>query len=142
MPIDLTKLAPAPWFVNYSETTDDRGDGPACLSIGPYEEDGADAFMFSETFSASDGSPDRIDAIFEFAALARNAFDVMIRRGWHTWPLDDGTWEVGSGDGRWWVETIPSVLSWPDPFTALVAADQWYRENIEKETAPCSPATS
>jgi hypothetical protein len=68
-----------------------------------------------------------------FIVLARNAFDVMMRRGW---VLDrrevEGKWS------EWYVLDVPgfdgvSPVSaefgpWPDPFTALVEADKLYRE--------------
>lgn len=73
----------------------------------------------------------------EFHALAREAFDVMMRRGWHAERYND----------QWFVPAmmlhymeIKSVNVWfaNDPFTALVNADRWYRENVE----PNPPDTS
>jgi hypothetical protein len=61
-----------------------------------------------------------------FIALARNAFDVMMRRWWYAQPEDDGWSVVGSG----FSEVIESRHA--DPFTALVEADKWYKENVEK----------
>jgi len=73
-----------------------------------------------------------------FAALACNAFGVMMRRKWHVEPNDDGTaWRVWSGDGVWWYSRgeMPPQIEWPDPFTALVEADKWYVENVESKAA-------
>lgn len=124
MSIDLTKLTPAPWYV----TTNDYGtEFTVCAKLN-----GQVARIVSWH---SD-----IDA--EFIALARNAFDIMMWHGWHAVPLrftDDGCdqWGVKSADAM--VETIAesgfskkSCTFWPDPFTALVEADAWYRANIEK----------
>ena len=66
----------------------------------------------------------------EFIALARNAFDVMMRRGW--WASFDGglhpeKWSVhGKGSGF-----LRDQKMHDDPFTALVEADKWYKENIK-----------
>ena len=75
---------------------------------------------------------------FEFIALARNAFDVMMRRGWiavqHCMTPGQETWivlnkfkvavERGGNSGVYFEAA--------DPFTALVEADKWYKENVEK----------
>ena len=72
-----------------------------------------------------------------FIALARNAFDVMQRRGW---------WVVSAGDHpyHWRVRTkeghdmpfdfvaLDHGGYFSDPFEALVEADKWYRENKDK----------
>ncbi len=69
----------------------------------------------------------------EFYVLARNAFDVMMRRGWFVVPNycnRPGTfWRVKTGlAGDLEIEW----REWPDPFTALVEADAWYKANVEK----------
>jgi hypothetical protein len=79
--------------------------------------------------------PDR-----EFVEFAAKAFDVMMRRGWSAispGPLDDGEWWIGNIDivGRGVKQGVNGPLlgmqKWHDPFTALVEADKWYRENVE-----------
>lgn len=74
-----------------------------------------------------------------FYALARNAFDVLMRRRWLveciTPPCD------GFPDGPGWTASFHGMYmdpnecmlpgGFPDPFTALVEADKWYRENVE-----------
>lgn len=71
----------------------------------------------------------------EFICLARNAFDVMMRRGWgvERFIAPDGSfqWSVESNGVR---NIVGGTTIWSnsDPFTALVEADKWYRENIEK----------
>lgn len=71
----------------------------------------------------------------EFYALARNAFDVMMRRGWclrSEWS-DHGTFIVNG----WSVVGCRDdgihkhLVTYPDPFTALIEADAWYKANIE-----------
>ena len=67
-------------------------------------------------------------ADIEFIELARNAFDVMMRRGWNPvrgYYSDASLWAAEDVDG-----TICDLHA-TDPFTALVAADKWYRENVE-----------
>lgn len=65
-----------------------------------------------------------------FTCLARNAFEVMMRRGegFMLCQTDDGKrWMIDCSIGNhgW----IPGF--WPDPFTALVEADKWYTQNVE-----------
>ncbi len=140
--MNLNKLPSAPWFVNYSETTDDCGRGPAGIMIGPYEDDVADSFMFSQTFDASGSIPDELDAAFEFAALARNAWEVMKVYGWHA--------QRNKDTGKWYVDLwyfcglldvygedcLAKVIEADDPFTALVKARQWYEESCKNKTQP------
>jgi hypothetical protein len=74
----------------------------------------------------------RVDAVF--IALARNAFDVQMRREWWPVPARNGQWIVRSPDNALDVMEGPperDFQTWPDPFTALVEADRWYRENVE-----------
>jgi len=60
-----------------------------------------------------------------FIVLARNAFDVMMRRGWSVRKDLDGEWFCmeSSRDGL--------AIKAKDPFTALVEADRWYKANVE-----------
>ena len=70
--------------------------------------------------------------------IAKEAFDVMMRRGWgvaRQYPEQGGQWYVNDENetqiaqlinGKW---CYPSICD--DPFTALVEADRWYRENVE-----------
>ncbi len=105
--MDLSKLSPAPWQVEQF----DRGPS---LTSGP-PDDASERFALDDPMERAD---------MEFAALARNAFDVMLRRGWG--PTRDIT-------GKWGVEEYwCSLPHQPDPFTALVEADKWHKENFEK----------
>lgn len=67
----------------------------------------------------------------EFIAIARNAFDVMMRQGW-------GVVLVKIDNQNYWCvpQLTPGICMpihrWPDPFTALIEADKWYKENVEK----------
>lgn len=69
------------------------------------------------------------DGAAEFIVLAREALDVMMRRGWGVKKAWYGGWEI-IGGGSLFEESKRE--SWgDDPFTALVEADKWYRENVE-----------
>lgn len=111
----LTNLTPAPWTAEGCEI-----NGPTREMMVIYDEGGH-------------GPEDAT-----FIALARNAFDVMLRRGW--WASKDSPWV--DPDNPWIVEGLEFLFDyrdapqrcWPDPFTALVEADQWYKENVEKHT--------
>jgi len=57
------------WHVTTGSTdTGDFGRGIDFLSIGPYEDDSADSFAFSENFP--DGIPDDVDRKFALMAAA------------------------------------------------------------------------
>lgn len=97
----------------------------ANLTPAPWKEFPFQSTAFGTEFKKADE---------EFAVLARNAFDVMMRLGW--WPCPGIHSEKGL---LWKVETVAQYTDqavdgkwWPDPFTALVEADKWYRENVEK----------
>ncbi len=111
MAFDPSKLSPAPWLMD--------GDGGI---FGPHPDPPR------ECSRAVD---------LEFCCLARNAFDVMMRRGWTArkmapqegWLVQDNRNapllqpHMQSGRLDWFTAA--------DPFTALVEADQWYRVNVE-----------
>ena len=118
--VDLTKLTPAPW------------ESANCAIYGPFSPTGRDRIGVVCEAVPKEESKARTNAAF--IALARNAFDVMMRRGW--WPIKRGDkWQVGGQDpdepSETW-ETTPIQTGWPDPFTALVEADAWYKANVEK----------
>lgn len=119
--MDLSKLTPAPW--------EERGFRVwAADAIGPL-------YVATTKPAPKDdmGEPlvDRVNG--EFIALARNAFDVMVRRGW-------GVVKCSESD-QWVVSCLASdAFERPggldhiyadDPFTALVEADKWYKANVE-----------
>lgn len=114
--MDLSKLTAAPWQIS-----EDHEHG------GPFVA-GTDGYPI--LIPESDGPDGR--AALEIAALARNAFDVMMRRGWTAETLIAGklatiAWIAVNDLGR----PVGDDKTWPDPFTALVEADQWYSKNVE-----------
>lgn len=107
--IDLTTLSPAPWAA--------RGEGVCC---GLYAEP-SHRLIFD---------PDATWTDTQFCALARNALDVMMRRGWYAEP-DSEKWFVrGECTGPL---SMMGDCVWSDPFTALVEADRWYAEHVEQK---------
>lgn len=110
--LDLTKLSPAPWFVNPRTGKICHGDPNDDRENYPIDE------------------PDD----YEFCCLARNAFDVMARRGWSVIRDEQGWYvidvETGEADGEY------ALASYPDPFTALVKADEWAKA---REALPAPP---
>jgi hypothetical protein len=71
-----------------------------------------------------------------FIALARNAFDVMMRRGWFPKRADiSRKWFVLRLSDSFQHEELIGTGCADDPFTALVEADEWYKENVEGR--PC-----
>jgi hypothetical protein len=117
MSVDLTKLAAAPWIVHQC-SHDDADPGECFVKFtDPRDDLSTDSTMMDRDHC-------------EFIALARNAFDVMMRRGWSVQRY------VGSGpeNGMWFVDMKERAVwlpCWPDPFTALVEADKSYTEHVE-----------
>lgn len=117
--IDLTRLTSAPWFADESYLV--QGD----------DKHGTQLAKFESIHREDDCA---------FAALARNAFAIMMERGWSVDNINpDGKWRLSQtslhkikvtelGREFWdWYRYSPSY----DPFAALVSADKWYRENVE-----------
>ncbi len=103
MTLDLSKLTPAPWRLQ-------------CAGSG--------LVIDAEDLPAADCGGD-VDA--QFIALARNAFDVMMRRSWGvrvtTGVSHQAVFHVHD-DGR---DIGPTCYTCP--FTALVETDKWANEN-------------
>jgi hypothetical protein len=114
--MDASKLSPAPWHVK-----------------GPWSNGLFDVVADAPDYGRSPAiNLDAVDA--EFIALARNAFDVMMRRGWWAARLKDGKWRVSTfcaihGESAFRKFLVHQMCD--DPFTALVEADKWYREKNE-----------
>lgn len=119
--MDLARVTPAPWHDDgyriYGPTDDaDKRNGGVITE-----------YKHSDHVMPDDG---------EFIALARNAMDVMIRRAWWASPIfgTAGTiWSVYHIRGDGVKATVAGFQAWPDPFTALVEAEKWYRENVERK---------
>lgn len=118
--MDLSKLTPAPWLLHHDEH-----------SGSTYIPETIDGFPMLLT----ELDTDTHTVALEFAALARNALDVMMRRGWGVYAASgpgyhpgghEYGWQATDGDDNRIGDTLYS-----DPFTALVEADKWYRENAE-----------
>jgi len=111
--LDLSKLTPAPWEVHDGG----RSDHTVCQRVG----EGC-----KPLFERWDGTNDLTDA--EFIALARNAFDVMMRRGW-TPRKEERGWVAADAKTGLCPQSFPGFFqAADDPFTALVEADKWYKE--------------
>jgi hypothetical protein len=124
--MDLEKLTPAPWRAGLAPDSEprDRGvywSGPTRVALCGSSV----AFLGSEDAEANSA----------FIALARNAFDVVMRRGWYANKLSRGGWKVPSDFGqfgsKFWRWLKDNTFT--DPFSALVEADRWYRENCESK---------
>lgn len=122
--MDVSKLTAAPWTTGGVFNPDSAR--PSQWVWGPH----ASANDQSGKVVAVDISiPDA-----EFIALARNALDVMMRRQtWYVrcWELPDRRVYKVFGDGLDSVVCRNMLRMRDDPFTALVDADKWYRENAE-----------
>jgi hypothetical protein len=69
MIMDLSKLMPTPWTVHRNHCEDAYEDEYFVKFSGGIDDLSTDSSMMDQTHA-------------EFIALARNAFDVMLRRGW------------------------------------------------------------
>ena len=107
--MDLSKLTPAPWFMELEQTK-------IILSSASVQRI---AWVFDENHT-------------EFMALARNAFEIMMRRGWHAKQESDGLWRAWSQHERE-KPVLICILSKPDPFTAIVEAESWHVTNGEAD---------
>ena len=127
--MDMGKLTPAPWTVEVH----DRTDGGCELrerTVGP--------LFVRSNFPPGTPEGDQADADMAFIALARNALDVMMRRGWVPVRTPTGKWTFGNevaplvvGDSFKAAEDYLKSFPQDDPFTALVEADRWYRGHVE-----------
>jgi hypothetical protein len=141
MMIDESKLIPAPWYVQQQDLgTDDHGEGPAGLAIGPYEDDEADCFMFSNTFSAREGPEPEVEAVFEFTVLSRNIFAMMAKTGWGVTRFSPKSpdWIVVNENGDMIVMTGCTTFKGRTPLAALAAAYEWWsaKRGLEAKS-PC-----
>ena len=122
-PNALDKLTPAPWVL-----ASDSGE------------------WWNRLYTARAAPNNEIGSLkyrddLAFVAMARNAFDVMMRRGW--WPVTMTVpwnppflWMVTGRERLPWQDDdgwlMMPEMKWPDPFTALVEADKWYAANVGK----------
>ncbi len=126
--MDISKLTPAPWQaeVERRRVMCSQRSGKTVFRCG------------------SEGRRPEDEADIEFVALARNAFDVMMRRSLFAAP---STYEPVNGELRWIVlcetragtknavpfEAWPHSAGWLCPLTALVEADKWLAENVDSK---------
>jgi hypothetical protein len=77
--------------------------------------------------------------VAELIVKEHNAGVVMRERGWGVIKVDD-EWSAVESTGQRimvWQRAmvrdipLPSVLSWPDPFAAILEANTWYIANID-----------
>jgi hypothetical protein len=118
--VDVNKISPAPWELSQMGSKDGRS--VVVYGRRPLGKGFTSTMVFDSGATTENA---------EFIALARNAFEVMMQRGWG----------VSWVDERWVIRDMKGMClagagykEYPDPFTALVEADKWYRANVEKET--------
>lgn len=123
--IDISKLSPAPWYF-----VTPLGDELETLVFNDHDED-------TPVLSPLVVGSDSCDQNWDFIALARNAFDVMMRRGWVPKRYLGYMWSVQNGHGDYPPELLgmvdtPEPAVWLDPFTALASADEWLKAQEAK----------
>lgn len=127
--MDLSKLRPAPWHVErFRRSVGKEFFHYYDLTYGPADDP-------AERFSVLDDSNlESEEAALRFAALARNAFDIQMRRGWGVENVDDGwrvnKWDADAEGSRFYLWVLKQ--SEPNPLIALVEAEKWYAANVEK----------
>ncbi len=123
--MDIGRLTPAPWVTGKNlHPLSENFMQPAVAMIGSSKAIAVFPLGDSDDVECDDA---------EFTALARNAFDVMMRRGWYAIPVCD-CWEAvaGAKERHWlWIGGAGARPIAKDPFTALVEADKWYKEHVE-----------
>lgn len=83
-----------------------------------------------ERIDLSKLSPQWVDDL-EFLALARNAFEVMVRRGWAPVKAVGHRWILIEPELSPHIESGRLLTAADDPFTCLIETDRWYHENVE-----------
>lgn len=144
--MDLSKLTPAPWIATEAIEWHPK-------QRGSFTDRGA-FIMHGDRVVVEGGLQDeqggavgvlkQVDA--EFIALARNAFDVMMRRGWGVvwigglvkkWGVD---WNLDNVPPRFHDLLRDAVVSGSlyadDPITAIIESDRWYAENVDAKEKP------
>ena len=129
--LDLKKLTPAPWEW-FEENQAHVFEGEQIWRFGVWDARQMPICMTPISGGFCEDKPTNV----EFIAIARNAFDIMLRRGWHSILQDDGNWLVMEDFHKSLFQT-PTLKPFiaADPFTALVEADKWYKENVENAAA-------
>ena len=117
MSIDLTKLTSAPW---HTGGTTFRPSGPRKNVWSEAAKGMQSGEILAENCRANDA---------EFIALARNAFDILMCRGWSVYRRSNKKWAVDvplriPHDGG------IAVFERDDPFTAVDEAEKWYKEHV------------
>ncbi len=114
--MDLDKLSPAPWKAE-----------PADMITPPLVSVNGITLLL-----ATAGGPIGNSAV-EFVALARNAFSVMMQRGWFVRLMPIREWIVYDefSGPIWDKKNKRHPPKFYDPFTALVEVDKWYKEHVE-----------
>lgn len=136
MTIDLSKLTPAPWRT-------ERRYSNGCEIIPRIKctpDSNRECGWIADLIGAPYLGYESTLVNAEFIALARNAFDVMLRRGWCAIQQPSGRWAVkidwsaiGNSGG---MQSGFAPQQHADPFTALVETDAWYKENVEGKDTP------
>jgi len=135
MGIDLTKLAPAPWSIlrdhGIIKAFHPELEEGAVIVLGPPR---GGTHMHPEVFASNEIVGYAMPEAIEFVVLAREALDVMMRRGWY--PVKEQRGWIVATQGMAAKLTPTLWDGWKaivaqDPFTALVEADAWYRTNVE-----------
>ena len=130
--MDLSKLTPAPWEASRRDWRNNDAGFDRYIHGDIRESEYGGKVATGVAIVQGNATSGTIqDANAEFIALARNAFDVMMRRGWKISRKAGGQWRVDVPtrkpyDGASW-ECLAD-----DPFTALIEADRWYREHVER----------
>ena len=143
--IDLSKLTPAPLTARSKGQVTLHPSGQTITVPAHVVRLDKDDQGRNRTTMVADFHQSQADA--EFHVIARNAFDIMMRRGWHASSeiKNDGTvqwWVCGLDCGHGGYDSMDyhdgefekylTNTRWPDPFTAIVSAEAWYVANAEK----------
>jgi|SRR6185436_5905864 len=125
--MDIAKLTPAPWRYELNRVNDGTPSGECDEVAELFFPGAANSFLQSWNPKESD------ETALEFTALARNAIDVIIRRGGSPLYLVAQVMASATmthGERIALVEFVQS-LGDTDAFTALVEADKWLTERAK-----------
>jgi hypothetical protein len=116
---------------------------PVVIRMDDYEE-GPVFFLYRA--AQEPGKRDFKDATYPGDDVARAAYEIQMRRGWHVeqFSLLGGgyAWRIPMslandmirrhGAAAAEFKVFASLAKWSDPFTALVEADKWYTSTVER----------
>lgn len=131
MPVDFSKVTPAPWEVDTTKALGAYGVWTGYATHPGHDGAGYPSQICQMPVLNSLDREQR-DANAAAIALLRNAQDVQMRRKWWSeWHNEEQLWVVHDKNG-YIEQLIDGQYLWfcgPDPDSPLIEADEWFKEH-------------